>query len=176
MPDDKLQEKLVDYIQDAHAMEQNVITMLQSMISTTDDAFIRGQLEDHLHETEQQEVRLKHRLEELGETGSARKQAQVLAGGLFKGLADQFRGDKAGKNARDAYVTEHLEIAAYELLERLAQRAGDDATAALARQSCAEERAMAHLIEANWDRYIDLTLAENGIDAPPRAAGGLSAL
>jgi ferritin-like metal-binding protein YciE len=37
MTDDKLQQKLVDYIEDAQALEQNVSRMLDSMISTTED-------------------------------------------------------------------------------------------------------------------------------------------
>src|SRR5215212_5298540 len=34
MADDKLQEKLADYVEDAHAMEQNDLKMIDSMIST----------------------------------------------------------------------------------------------------------------------------------------------
>jgi hypothetical protein len=37
MADDKLRQKLADYVEDAHAMEQNDLRMIDSMISTTDD-------------------------------------------------------------------------------------------------------------------------------------------
>jgi ferritin-like metal-binding protein YciE len=62
MPDDKLQQKLVDYVQDVHAMEQNVSTMLTSMISTTDDPQITEMLKHHKQQTEEHERRLRERL------------------------------------------------------------------------------------------------------------------
>src|SRR5581483_7756301 len=103
------------------------------------------------------------RLDKLGSGVSARKEAQTMVGGLFKGMTDQMRGDKAGKNARDGYVTEHMEIAAYELLERLAKRAGDQDTAHVAQLNCADERKMAEKIEEHWDRFLDLSLQEAGV-------------
>jgi ferritin-like metal-binding protein YciE len=163
MADDKLQQKLIDYIEDAHALEQNVSTMLDSMISTTEDPEIEQMLKHHKEETERQEARLRERLDALGAGTSTRKQAQTVAAALVKGAADVVRGDQAGKNARDAYTTEHMEIAAYQLLERLAEKAGDTETAEVARQNRAEEEAMAQKIDANWDRFLDLTLAENDI-------------
>jgi ferritin-like metal-binding protein YciE len=163
MADDKLHQKLIDYVEDAHAMEQNVSRMLDSMISTTDDPEITQMLEHHKAETERQEQRLRERLDALGAGTSTRKQAQTIAAALMKGAADQVRGDQAGKNARDGYTTEHMEIAAYQLLERLAEKAGDTETAEVARQNRAEEEAMAQKIDANWDRFLDLTLAENDI-------------
>ena len=163
MADEKLQQKLVDYIEDAHAMEQNVSTMLDSMISTTDDPEITDILKHHKEETERQESRLRERLDALGAGTSTRKQAQTIAVALMKGATDVVRGDQAGKNARDGYVTEHMEIAAYQLLERLAEKAGDTETAEVARANRAEEEAMAKKIDANWDRFLELTLAESDI-------------
>jgi ferritin-like metal-binding protein YciE len=163
MADDKLDQKLIDYVEDAHALEQNVSTMLDSMIATTDDPEIEQMLKHHKEETERQEERLRERLEALGAGTSTRKQAQTVAAALVKGAADVVRGDQAGKNARDAYTTEHMEIAAYQLLERLAEKAGDSETAEVARQNRAEEEAMAKKIDENWDRFLDLTLAENDI-------------
>jgi ferritin-like metal-binding protein YciE len=164
MADDKLQKKLIDYIEGAHAMEQSVSMMLDSMISSTDDAEITEMLRHHKEETERQEQRLlAKRLDALGTGTSARKQAQTITTALMKGAADQVRGDQAGKNARDGFTTEHMEIATYQLLERLADRAGDPRTAEVARKNRVEEEEMARKIDSNWERFLELTLAENDI-------------
>ncbi len=165
MADDKLREKLVDYVEDAHAMEQSVSRSLDSMISTTDDPEIRSMLEHHKEETERHERLLRERLDALGAGTSTRKEAQTVAGALLKGIGEVARTDKPGKNARDAYVTEHMEIAAYQLLERLADRAGDQETAEVARRNCADDEAMAQKVDSNWDKFLDLTLEEAGIQA-----------
>jgi ferritin-like metal-binding protein YciE len=171
---DQLKTKLGDYVEDAHAMESNVLQMLNSMIATTDDRTIRRELEQHKKQTERHQERLKERLDKMGRGTSVRKEAQTLAGALMKGVTDQVRGDKPGKNARDGFITEHMEIAAYELLERLAERAGDNETAKVARQNKRDEESMAKKIASKWDKFVDLTLEEEGIEAPRRttAKGG----
>jgi ferritin-like metal-binding protein YciE len=58
-----------------------------------------------------------------------------------------------------------MEIAAYELLGRIAERAGDLETAAVARENLRDEQAMAEKIESNWDKFVELTLAEEGVTA-----------
>jgi ferritin-like metal-binding protein YciE len=161
-----LHKKLGDYLEDAHAMETNVLQMLGSMIQTTTDPEIRGDLEQHREETERHEQRLRERLDAIGRAPSLRKETQTITAALLKGVTDQVRGDKAGKNARDGFVTEHMEIAAYELLERLAVRAGDDETARVAGENRREEEFMAERIAAKWDKFLDLTLAEEEIEVP----------
>ena len=163
MADAKLQRKLVDHVQDAHAMEQTVSTMLDSMISTTDDPEIKKMLEDHKRQTQEHERRLRERLDAMGAGTSATKSVGGLGAALFKGVGDVARTDKPTKNARDGFMTEHMEIAAYELLERLAQRAGDEKTAEVARLNRSDEEAMAKKIDSNWDRFLDLTLARPGL-------------
>ena len=163
MADDKLNEKLADYIEDAHAMEQNDLKMIDSMISTTDDPQVKEMLENHRNETEEHERRLRERLDAVGRGTSARKQAQAVGAALLKSVGDKARGDQAGKNARDGYMAEHMEIAAYQLLERLAKKAGDQETAEVARQNRADEEEMAKRIDQSWDRTLELTLEENGI-------------
>ena len=164
--DDRLRAKLIDYVQNVHAMEQNVLLMLDSMIVTTNDEEIVRLLKRHKEESRRQQQRLGERLKALGGGPglvSVGKDLAAIGAAQAKGLADVFRSDKPVQNARDAFVTEHLEIAAYEVLERLAERAGDEATAAVARENRAEEEAMAERISENWDRFLDLALEEQGV-------------
>ncbi len=161
----RLQRKLVEYVQNVHAMEQNILLMLDSIILTTEDPDLTAMFRAHKEETRRQERRLNDRLKALGGLGlaSTRKDLAAIASAQAKGVADLWRADKAVRNARDAFVTEHLEIAAYEVLERLAERAGDPETAEVARENRAEEEAMAQRIASNWDGFLDLTLASEGI-------------
>jgi ferritin-like metal-binding protein YciE len=72
MADDKLQEKLADYVEHAHAMEQNDLKMIDSIISTTDDPQVKEMLQSHKRETEEHERRLRERLDAMGRGTSAR--------------------------------------------------------------------------------------------------------
>jgi nucleotide-binding universal stress UspA family protein len=159
MADEKLQEKLADYVEDAHAMEQSVLRSLDSMISTTDDYEMKSMLEHHKEETERHERLLKERLDALGEETSAPKEAQMVAAALLKGIADRARTDKPVKNARDGYVTEHMEIACYQILERLAERAGDTETAEVAGRNRADEEEMARKIDSSEEANLAATTA-----------------
>jgi ferritin-like metal-binding protein YciE len=161
-----MNEELVKHIDEAHAMEQNVLRMLDGMISTTDDAEILRELEHHRVETEGHAEKMKTRLAAHGATPSMVKQAGGILGALAKMPLDMVRGEKAGRNARDGYATEHMEIASYELLKRIARHAGDEETAAACDEIIAQERAFAETIAANWDRFIELSLRESGVAVP----------
>lgn len=158
-----LEEKLTSHITDAVAMEENVDQMLTGMIATTEDPEMRQRLEQHQLETRTHADRLRERLEAHGESGSTIKEVAARMGAAAKGLLDIARGDKIGRNARDGYVTEHLEIAAYQLLERVATMAGDAQTAEVARMNRAEEEEMARFIDERWDKIAADSLREEGV-------------
>lgn len=169
-----LSRKVLDYLQDAHAMEQNVLLTLDSALSTTRDPGLAELLDAHVVETRRHERLLRERLMELGEDVSLRREAQSLSMGLVKGLVDQLRTDKAGKNLRDAWLTEQMEIASYELLERLASRAGDSITAQLARNICGEEMRMSRRLSEFWDAAIE-ELAREAVEPAGSAGNGETA-
>jgi ferritin-like metal-binding protein YciE len=165
MASQELKDQLIKHIDEALAMEQNVLRMLDGMISTTEDEEIRSELRHHKLETEQHAERLEKRLAAHDASPSTVREAAGIMNALMKGAVDKVRSEKAGRNARDGYATEHLEIASYQLLERVAEAAGDEETAEVARQNRKDEEAMAKKIEANWDKFAELSLQEAGVTA-----------
>src|ERR671930_246306 len=165
MSSQQLKDQLVKHIDEALAMEQSVLRMLDGMIASTDDEEIRSELRHPKIETEQHAERLEQRLAAYEASPSTMREAAGIMNALMKGVLDMVREEKAGRNARDGYATEHLEIASYQLLERVAEKAGDEETAEVARQNRKDEEKMAKKIDANWDRFADLSLQEVGIPA-----------
>lgn len=163
MAEHGIQEKLVDYLKDAHAMETNASQMLDSMIATTDDEATRRELEHHREETERHRELLADRLRAHGADVSMVKESKALGSAIVKAFTDMAGGDQPGKVARDGFIAEQVEIASYELLERLARRAGDEATAEVAKRNRADEQAMADKIASNWDRFLELSLKKESI-------------
>jgi ferritin-like metal-binding protein YciE len=160
MGDQELKDQLVKHIDEALAMEQNVLRMLDSMAANTEDEAFKEDIRLHKVETERQIDRLQERLDAHGGTPSMVREAGGIAQALMKSAVDAVRSEKTARNARDGYATEHLEIASYQLLERVAMRAGDEQTAAVARENRAEEESMARRFEQNWDRFAELALEE----------------
>jgi ferritin-like metal-binding protein YciE len=160
---DELKAQLIKHIDEAHAMEQNVLRMLDGMIQTTDDPQIIDALEHHKMQTQGHADRMYARLEAHDAQPSTVRQAAGIMQALAKMPLDMVRGDKAGRNARDGFATEHLEIASYELLKRVARRAGDEETATACDDIIAEEQAFAATIAEHWDRFVELSLQEEGI-------------
>jgi ferritin-like metal-binding protein YciE len=160
---DELEAQLVKHIDEAYALEQSVLRMLNGLISTTDDPEIEQAFRQHKQETEQHADTMEKRLRAHDASPSIVKEAGGVLGALMKSVVDLARPEKIGRNARDAYATEYLEIASYELLSRVAERAGDEETAAAARDILQDEQRMAQTIERSWDRFAELSLAESGV-------------
>ena len=147
------QQKVVQYLGEAHASEQALVRVLQSQIAMTPRGAYRTALETHLRETRDHAERVGERLQELG---PGREPADGVVGAvetvvgqalaLGKTPFDLLRGsggeEKVLKNAKDACATEALEIATYTAIERLASAVGDDETAQLAASIRADEEKM----------------------------------
>ena len=146
-------QKIVQYLNEAHASEAGLVRVLQSQIAMTPRGDYRDGLELHLRETREHARRIETRVREL-DGGDSPVQAvvgvaeTVIAQALALGKTplDLLRGtggeEKVLKNAKDAAATEALEIATYTALERLATGAGDDRTAKLAASIRADEERM----------------------------------
>jgi ferritin-like metal-binding protein YciE len=150
---DTSRQKLVQYLNEAHATERALTRVLQSQIAMTPRGSYRAGLESHLEETRDHAVRVDARLEALGQRSSPLKAvvglAETVVGqalAIGKAPFDLLRGsggeEKVLKNAKDACASETLEIATYTAIERLARSVGDDETADLAASIRADEERM----------------------------------
>ncbi|HKG38164.1 MAG TPA: DUF892 family protein [Conexibacter sp.] len=166
------QDKIAQYLQEAHAMELALARTLQAHSAMTPTGEYRSALERHRRETQRHAEAVARRLRELGRSPGLAERgygfAQRLAGqaiSLAMAPLDLVRGsggeEKLLKNAKDECASEALEIATYEALEALARQVGDADTAALAAELREDEERMLETLRAQLPR---LTAAVTGAE------------
>jgi ferritin-like metal-binding protein YciE len=156
---------LVKYLADAHAIEAQAIQLLERAPKLAGDAELEQLYREHLDETYHQQRLVAQRLQAVGGSPNKLKDAAMRLGALNWGTFFQSHPDTPGKLAAFSYAFEHLEIGGYELLRRVATRAGDAETALMAATITGQERAAAERIARRWDRAVDASLREVGVGA-----------
>ena len=147
--------KLVQYLTEAYAKERQLETALQAHIGMTNRAPYKKRLQQHLSETRQHAKQVERQIKKLGgavpeaaidtttTVSSVFGKALALAQGPLHAMRGTSENEKLLKNAKDEYVEEAAEIAAYTAIETLATDVGDTDTARLARTIRRDEERMA---------------------------------
>lgn len=142
------QENLLDWLRDAHAMEQQAESMLKGQAERLEHyPELKDRIIRHIEETQGQQRLLLECIERLGGSPSTLKD---LAGKLMafgQAVGGMTMSDEVVKGAMAGYVFENLEIASYTVLIEAAETAGDDATAQACRSILKQEIAMAEWLK-----------------------------
>jgi ferritin-like metal-binding protein YciE len=160
---DDLESELVSYLRDAHAIEAQGLQLLEAGPRIAGCEPLAEAFRAHLEATRSHQQMVEARLETHGSGPSILQATGMRIGGLDVGAFFGAQPDTPAKLAGFAFAFEHLEIAAYELLERVAKRAGDRETASLAERILADEREAADRIASTWDAAMDAALDAVGV-------------
>jgi ferritin-like metal-binding protein YciE len=160
-----LAEQLNKYLADAHAIEAQAVQLLSLGPKIAGEFRLAGVLSMHLEETRAQQEAVRERLRQRGGRPSRFKDIALRGGGVNVGGFFGAQPDTPAKLAGFAFAFEHLEIAAYEQLKRVARRAGDEQTAALAERILAEERAAATAVREQFEPAVEASLRAQDVSA-----------
>jgi ferritin-like metal-binding protein YciE len=164
MADRSFEEQLTKHLADVHSIEEQALAQLRLAPRVAGDRELVRVFAEHLTETEAQERLVREQLERLGARPSTVKDISGRVGGWGMILFARANPDSPGKLAMHAFSYEHMELAAYELLGRIAERAGDEPVREMAARIGAQERAMADRLAGCWDRAVDASLRAKGAD------------
>lgn len=126
MSNSKAFNEYVDWVRDAHAMEEQAETMLTKMASRLDDyPVLQKRIVQHIDETQSQKRLVTAVLERLEASPSFIKDTAAKTSAFVQSLGGIFVTDEVVKGNIGGYVFEHFEIASYASLIAAAQAVGD---------------------------------------------------
>jgi ferritin-like metal-binding protein YciE len=162
---DGIRSEVVSYLTDARALESQAEQLLQTGPKIAGCDELADAFRDHLEETREHQRLVEERLQSYDASPSRVQNLGMRLGGANLGAFFAAQPDTPAKLAGFAFAFEHLEIAGYELLARVAVRADDNETAVVAKRIAGEERGAAERIAGTWDAAIDAALEKVTADS-----------
>ena len=158
-------ENLVDWLRDAHAMEEQAEKMLKGQAERLEHyPKLKARIEQHIEETYGQQKLLRSCIERLGSSPSAIKDMSAKLVAFGQSVSGMMVSDEVVKGAMSGYVFEHMEIAAYRVLIAAADELGEVEAKAVFERILQEEIAMADWLEGNLDDTTRLYLLRDERD------------
>ncbi|GGY63303.1 hypothetical protein GCM10011613_03740 [Cellvibrio zantedeschiae] len=119
-------EHLVDWLRDAHAMENQMETLLKGQFERIEHYVeLKAAIQAHLEATRSHQVSVRNSIERLGGDTSAIKDlgAKIMATG--QNLVGTAMSDEVIKGAMTLYIFTHVAISSYSVLSSAADFYGD---------------------------------------------------
>src|SRR3954469_17307998 len=161
---DNLHEQLHKYLTDTHSIEVQALAQMKRAPGIAGGPELAQMYEEHERETQEQKRLIEQRLEAHDASPNKLKDVVADVTGIGMYLFAKFNPDSPGKLAAHAHSYEAMEEAAYEYLWRVAERAGDQETAEVARTILQQETAMKGRIFDHFDATVEASLREKNAD------------
>ncbi|RUT84982.1 MULTISPECIES: DUF892 family protein [unclassified Mesorhizobium] len=153
-------EWLVQWLRDAHAMEEQAETMLNGQLNRIENyPELSERIRQHVQETRQQAARLETCLDRIGQGSSTLKDAGGKLTAMAQSLSGVFAGDEVMKGSLASYTFEHMEIASYTILIAAAKSLGEAEVAQVCEENLREEVAMADWLKSHIPTTTEQFLA-----------------
>lgn len=160
---------VLDWLRDAHAMEQQAEVMLKDLVARLEHyPQLRAHIEDHLQDTRKQQQLLEGCIDRLGGSPSMLKDLMGKVVAFGQSVAGMVVSDEVVKGAMSTYVFAHMEIASYTILIAAAKAIGDNETQRVCEEILQQEKAMAKWLRGHLPEVTQAFLARS-------ATPGLSA-
>jgi ferritin-like metal-binding protein YciE len=154
-------ELLIAWLNDAYAMEQGLIPILQNHAKDAKNhPMIKNRIEKHVEETRRHAELVKECVERLGSSTSAVKTGFASLTGAIQSVTTGVFSDELVKNALMDYAAENFEIAAYKALVAGAREFGDQRTVDVCQRILEDEMDMADWLNDQLPVVVQTVMRE----------------
>lgn len=155
-------EHLLYHLRDMQAIEFHAQRQLARLVGRADDEDLKAICSRHLEQTREHEQTVQRLVEAQGHQPSALEDKTLRAGTIgLRQLAD-IAPNTPPRVAIQLFGLEQLEIAGFELLERIAEREDNQDAANTAREILEQKRQGAQQVQERFDRAGELLVEQNG--------------
>jgi ferritin-like metal-binding protein YciE len=153
-------------------MEKQSLTTLEAAVKVAGDPQLEALYRGHIAETERHLELIEARLEAHDGSRSIVKDLGGRVSALVLGVGVVAQKNTPAKLVAVAYGYENFEVASYELLRRIATRAGDTDTVGAIDRILVNERQAVEKLGASYDLALQASGVLPGGERSPAAGGG----